>query len=132
MKLMRSLKFVVGALALLMLQGCMWGRMQINDPKIVDRVKLIRPGVTRTADLASILGAQPTMRMPGKERVLLGYTYGDTKSNGLVLILFNFSRSTTVTDTLYIEADAKTGLVTAVYPPKKHDIEWRFWPFDDE
>lgn len=127
-----SVKFGVVIVALVALQGCMWGRMQINDPTIADRVKLIRPGVTRAENLASILGAQPTMRMPGKDRLLLGYTYGDTKANGLVLILFNFSRSTTVTDTLYIEADAKTGVVTAVYPPKKHDVEWRFWPFGDE
>ena len=127
------MKKLLLALALTSLtQGCMWSRSRINDPTVADRAYLIKPGVTKVTEIAGILGAQPTMRMPGKEKTLLGYTYGDTKSNGLMLIVFNFGRSTTVTDTLYIEVDAQTGIVVNVYPPKKHAIAWRFWPFGDD
>ena len=111
--------------------GCMWSRMKVNDPEIVRRAAGVRPGVTRGSDVPRILGAQPTMRMPSKDRGVLGFTYADTKSNGLMLILFNFSRSSTVADTLYVEVDAKTDLVTNIYVPPSREIEWRFWPFGE-
>lgn len=114
------------------LSGCMWSRVRINDPTVADRARAIRSGVTRAEDIVKIIGAQPTMRLPQKDYTLYGYTYGDTKVNGLVLILFNFTRSTTVTDTLYVEVDAKTGVVSQVYYPRHHEIEWRFWPFGDD
>lgn len=119
------------AATLMLASGCMWSRLQINDPAVAERAKAIRPGVTKAEEIAGIIGAQPTMRLPGKDFLLFGYTYGDTKGNGLMLIAFNFMRSTTVTDTLYIESDAKTGLVTQVYLPQHHEVEWRFWPFGD-
>jgi len=121
----------LAAMAALLVSGCMWGRMTVNDPSVADRARSIRPGVTKAEDVANIIGAQPTMRLPGKERLLFGYTYADTKNNGLMLLVLNFMRSTTVTDTLYIEADAKTGLVSQVYLPKHHELEWRFWPFGE-
>ena len=111
--------------------GCMWGRMQVNDPTVADRARRIRPGVTRGDQIVEIIGAQPSMRMPQKDYTLFGYTYADTKSHGLMLLVVNFTRSTTATDTLYIEVDAKTGVVSNVYFPKHHELEWRFWPFDD-
>ncbi len=115
----------------LLTSGCMWGRMKINDPEIVRLARNIEPGKTLGSDVPRILGAQPTMRMPGKEYRMLGYTYADTKSNGLMLILFNFTRSSTVAETLYIEVDSKTDVVTRMYIPPTHDLEWRFWPFGD-
>lgn len=119
------------AALILLTPGCMWGRMQVNDPTVADRARRIRPGVTRGDQVAEIIGAQPSMRMPQKDYTLFGYTYADTKSHGLMLLLVNFTRSTTATDTLYIEVDAKTGVVSNVYFPKHHELEWRFWPFDD-
>ena len=112
--------------------GCMWGRMRVNDPTIVQRAARIKPGVTKVSQLSRLLGAEPSMRMPVGSRLMLGYTYADTKSNGLVLILLNFTRTQTVTDTLYVEADAETGTVVKVHVPPSHEIEWRFWPFGDE
>ena len=121
---------MAGFLAVLM-SGCMWGRMQVNDPTVADRARRIRPGVTRGAQVADIIGAQPSLRMPQKDYTLFGYTYADTKSHGLMLLIVNFTRSTTATDTLYIEVDAKTGVVSNVYFPKHHELEWRFWPFGE-
>ena len=125
-------KLLLLALLPLVLSGCMWGRMRINDPTVADRARMVRPGVTRGDQVADVIGAQPTMRLPGKDQTLFGYTYGDTKSHGLMLILVNFTRSTTVTDTLYVQVDNKTGLVTDVHHPPHHDIEWRWWPFEDD
>lgn len=109
----------------------MWGRVKVNDPTIADLARSIKPGVTRTSELDDLLKAHPTFRMPGKDTALLGYTYSDTKNHGLMLIAVNFMRSTTVTDTLYIEADPKTHVVQKVHIPPKRTHEWRFWPFGD-
>lgn len=121
---------VVVVLALL-LQGCMWGRMKINDPDIVERAREIRVGETLGVDVPRILAAQPTMRMPGKDRLMYGYTYGDTKTEGIILLAFNFTRSSTLAETLYVEVDAKSDIVTNLYIPPERNLEWRFWPFGD-
>lgn len=128
----RACRLLAAVLLTAVCSGCMWGRMRVNDPTIVERAERIKPGVTKVAHLSQILGAEPTMRMPVGPRLILGYTYADTKSNGLVLILLNFSRSQTVTDTLYVEADAETGTVVKTHIPPEREIEWRFWPFGDD
>ena len=87
---------IVGVFALF--SGCMWGRVKVNDPSVVDSARFIKPGSTHISELENILKVQPTFRMPGKDMILLGYTYSDTKNNGLMLIAVNFMRSTTVTD----------------------------------
>ena len=120
---------IAGSFALL--SGCMWGRVKVNDPSVADSARSIKPGSTHISELENILKVQPTFRMPGKDMTLLGYTYSDTKNNGLMLIAVNFMRSTTVTDTLYIEADPVTQIVRKVHIPPKRTPEWRFWPFGD-
>ena len=120
---------IVGVFALF--SGCMWGRVKVNDPSVADSARSIKPGSTHISELENILKVQPTFRMPGKDMTLLGYTYSDTKNNGLMLIAVNFMRSTTVTDTLYIEADPVTQIVRKVHIPPKRTLEWRSWPFGD-
>ena len=120
---------IVGVFVLF--SGCMWGRVKVNDPSVVDSARSIKPGSTHISELENILKVQPTFRMPGKDMTLLGYTYSDTKNNGLMLIAVNFMRSTTVTDTLYIEADPVTQIVRKVHIPPKRTLEWRFCPFGD-
>lgn len=129
---MRELILIVLGILLLGASGCMWGRVRMNDPQIVVRAQRVTPGVTKVSELADILGTQPTMRMPGKGTALYAYTFSDTKNHGLMLVVVNFVRSQTVTETLYIEADPSTGLVTKVLPPTSHEIDWRFWPFGED
>lgn len=112
------------------LSGCMWGRMQMNDPSIVDRAKAIKPGVTTAVEVPRILGAPPMVRMLGKDAHYYNYTFGDTKNEGLMLIILNFSRTSSYNSTLSIEIDPATQVVREVYLPKVPELEWRFWPFD--
>lgn len=127
----RRLSLVTIAVFTLSFSGCMWGRVKVNDPSVADSARLVKPGVTRVSELSDILKMQPTLRMPGKDITLLGYTYSDTKNNGLMLVVVNLMRSETVTDTLYIEADPVTQIVKKVHIPPKRTLEWRFWPFGD-
>ena len=112
--------------------GCMWGRVRVNDPSIVDRAAGIRIGKTKVSELGQILHADPSLRMPIQDGTILGYTYADTKANGLILILFNFTKSQTVAQTLYVMIDPETGVVKKVFIPERKEIEWEFWPFGDD
>ena len=116
----------------ILLSGCIWSRARINDPAIVERAKAIRPGITKAVDLPSILKAQPTRERTDGKSVTYEYSYSDAKSETFTLILVTFSRTEDVTETLYVETDAATGLVTRVPKLPPHESEWRCWPFDDK
>lgn len=115
-----------------LMEGCMWSRARLNDPEIVERASAIVPGVTKVSDLSGLLRAQPTRMHKAGDNLVYEYSYSDAKTKVFTLILLSFSRTESVTETLYIEADAKSGVVTRVPRQKRHEPEWRFWPFGDE
>lgn len=110
----------------------MWSRARLNDPEIVERASAIVPGVTKVADLSRLLLAQPTRMHKTGNELVYEYSYADSKTKVFTLILVSFTRTESVTETLYIEADAEAGVVTRVPRHKRHEPEWRFWPFGDE
>jgi len=125
-------KAVALAALMLLAEGCMWSRNRMNDPEIVLRAAAVRPGVTTVAELPTILCAQPTRKTRSGKTVVYEYSYADVKTESLSLIVVNFSRTENVTETLYVETDAETGVVTRIPPLKLHEPEWRWWPFDDK
>lgn len=110
----------------------MWSRVRLNDPEIVERASAIVPGVTKVADLSRLLQAQPTRQHKRGTDLVYEYSYADSKTKVFTLVLLSFSRTESVTETLYVEADAGTGVVTRVPRQRRHEPEWRFWPFGDE
>ena len=122
----------VVAVAATLMEGCMWSRARLNDPEIVERASAIVPGVTKVADLPRLLQAQPTRKRKSGNDLTLEYSYSDSKTKVFTLIIVSFSRTESVTETLYVEADAETGVVTQVPRQKRHEPEWRFWPFGDD
>lgn len=110
----------------------MWSRVKVNDPDIVLRSYSIVEGRTSESELENILLAKPTTRIPAEGFHTLAYSFSDTKQNGLVLVVVNFSRSTTVAETLYVDVDSGTGKVKKVHRPHIPAVEWRFWPFSDK
>lgn len=132
MDIKKTLSMTALAAAVLSSPGCMWSRVKVNDPDIVARSHGIKEGETAEKELESILLAKPTMQIPGKDKRTLAYSFSDTKHNGLMLILVNFSRSTTVAETLYVDIDTKTEKAEKVHRPHIPAVEWRFWPFSDK
>lgn len=127
---------IVAALTALMMailtEGCIWSRARMNDPAIYARASAIVPGKTKASELSTILQAQPTrMRRAGKS-VTYEYSYSDTKTKTFTLLIVTFSRTENVTETLYVESDAESGIVTSVPRLRHHEPEWRFWPFDEK
>ena len=129
----RRLTAVCAAVAMTALaDGCTWSRARLNDPEILERASAIVPGVTKVAELPKLLQAQPTRMQRTADKLVCEYSYADSKTKAFTLILLNFSRTESVTETLYVEADAETGVVTRVPRQVRHEPEWRFWPFGDE
>ena len=128
----RSARVLAAVLIAVLMSGCVWSRARINDPEILDRARAIRPGVTKAEELPAILKAQPTRKRPEGNLVTYEYSYSDTKSKTFTLILVSFSRTEDVTETLYVETDAATGVVVRVPKLVHHEPEWRWWPFGEE
>lgn len=114
---------------LLAFGGCMWGRVQTNDPSIVEAAKQLKPGVTSAVEVPRILGAPPMMRVMGRNAIYYNYTFGDSKNEGLMLVIFNLSRANSYNTTLSVEIDPETDLVREVYVPEVPELSWSFWPF---
>lgn len=133
---MRTIHFfapAAAALALAVLSGgCMWSRARMNDPDVVVRARAIRPGVTKAADLAGLLRVRPTRQRREGGDVTYEYSYSDTKTKLFSLLVVTFTRTENVTETLYVETDAATGVVKRVPKLVRHEPEWRVWPFDDD
>ena len=132
MKLERLLLVCSAVLLTALAEGCMWSRARLNDPEILERARAIVPGVTKAADLSKLLQAQPTRMHKTGNALVCEYSYADSKTKVFTLILLSFSRTESVTETLYVESDAETGVVTRVPRLVRHEPEWRFWPFGDE
>ena len=129
---MRSVVRLFGLSVIVLCSGCIWSRARINDPAILNRAKAITPGMTKAAELPGILGAQPTRKRAEGPLVTYEYSYSDAKTKTFTLLLISFSRTEDVTETLYVETDAATGVVTRVPKLEHHEPEWRWWPFGDE
>ena len=125
------LKLSVVAVLVAVSSGCAWSRMRMNDPEIAARARAITPGRTKVAALPQILGAQPTRKRTVGKTTTFEYSYSDAKTKSFSIILFSWARTENVTETLYVEADSETGLVTNVPRLERREPEWRFWPFDD-
>ena len=124
---------VLAALAVAVLtEGCMWSRARMNDPEIYARASAIVPGKTKAGELSVILQAQPTRVRRNGNVVTHEYSYSDTKTKTFTLLIVTFSRTENVTETLYVESDAESGVVTSVPRLRHHEPEWRFWPFDEK
>ena len=117
---------------LLLTNGCMWSRARMNDPEIYVRAKAIRPGVTNAKDLPSLLQAQPTRKRLVGDKLTYEYSYSDSKTKMFSILIVTFSRTENVTETLYVDVNSTTGLVTGVPKLRHHEPEWLLWPFDDK
>lgn len=106
--------------------------MRMNDPEIVLRARSIVPGKTTVDELPRLLNAQPTRRRTMGKTTTLEYSYSDVKTKSFSLVILTWSRTENVTETLYVDANAETGVVASVPRLDHHEPEWRFWPFDDE
>jgi hypothetical protein len=127
---MRSL-FAVAILGVaIAANGCGFNRQQINHADLPDKVAGVVPGQTTLAELEQMVGGPAIAVTPvGDGKRLYTYTFGDSKTKGLYLILLNISKTNTGIDTASFLVN-QDNIVEAVQVGKNsEDLPWEWWAF---
>ena len=110
--------------------GCVFNRLQINDPELPEKAQQLVKGKTTAKEVEQLLGPATSITPIGN-KLLYAYTYGDSKTGGLSLIFFNVSKTNTGIDTALILVD-ESEIVQDVYLGKNSaDLPWEWWAFGD-
>jgi hypothetical protein len=86
------------------LAGCAIGRQSTNDPIDATVVNTLQPGVTTAREVVEKLGA-PTEVVQLGRRTAYRYDAANTKTAGLILILFNMFNQDTRSDRVWVFFD---------------------------
>jgi len=129
---MRSLVLacVLGAL---LLPGCTFSRAEINDSAIPTRVKAdLKKGVTTETQLVASIGTPPgqVILLPNQKRLLV-WSYGQSKTEGLTLIVFNSLKTNVAVDTAIFLVGASGVVEEAWVGDNCEDVPWEWWAFGD-
>ena len=123
---------LAAALGVLFGGGCSWSRAVVNDPSIRERADAVVPGTTTADDLPRILGCEPLSFIEvGDGRRLLIWGYGESKTEGLNLLVVSFSRTNTGLDTAFFLVDAAGVVRRKWVGTNSRDLPWEWWSFGD-
>lgn len=119
---------MMGVCLLFAAQGCMWSRVKVNDETLPDRLAKVQTGMA-LKDVIALARCQPSAILPSKEGRILIYNTGDTKTEGLMLILVNVMKTNMSLESTYLFLDANDR-VTKILRSGSQEPEWEFWAFD--
>ena len=131
------MKRLVSALSLLIiaaiiLSGCTFARQKINVEGFHEKAENIIPGTTEGKELHYILGSSPNAILPLAEgKTIYLYSFGDGKSLGLNLILFQIQKTNIGFDTGYFVVDEDDIVREKVVSTNSLDVPWQWWAFGD-
>lgn len=114
------------------LASCTFSRAEINDSNIPNRAKNLEPGKMTEEQLIEAIGTPPgqIIFMPDKQRLLI-YNYGQSKTKGFTLILFNFLKTNVAVDTAIFLVDANRMVQDAWVGDNSQNVEFEWYPFGD-
>jgi hypothetical protein len=123
--------YLVGAILVLVtaLSGCGWNRQQINHANLPDRITGVVSGQTTLAELESMIGGPATAITPVGDKRLYTYTFGDSKTEGLYLILLNISKTNTGIDTASFLVNQDNVVEAMQVGKNSEDLPWEWWAF---
>jgi hypothetical protein len=121
---------VLGALAAV-IAGCTFNRTQINQADLERRVSAVVPGQTTLAELEAMAGGPATSITPIGDKRLYAYTFGDSKTAGLTLILLNISKTNAAIDTALFLVNQDNVVEWAGVGQNSKDVPWQWWAFGD-
>lgn len=111
--------------------GCMFSRTVINAPDLRERIARVEPGRTSVPDLERILGTPPTSITPvGKGRVY-AWAFGQGKTAGLNLILFNVHKTNLGIDNALFYVDERDVVQKVSVGQNSKTLPWEWWAFGD-
>lgn len=122
---------LAAAVVVMALGGCTWGRQQINQADLERRVAGVVPGQTTVAELEQMAGGPPTSITPIGQKQLYAYTYGDSKSEALTLLIINIGKTNTGLDTALFLIDQNGVVESARVGTNSEDLPWEWWAFGD-
>ena len=113
------------------LGACGFNRHQINQADLPTRVAGVVPGQTTLAELEAMAGGPATSITPVGDKRLYVYTFGDTKTKGLYLILLNISKSNSAIDTGMFLVDENNIVEWMQVGRNTEDLPWEWWAFGE-
>lgn len=119
---------MMGACLLFAAQGCMWSRVKVNDESLPDRLAKVEMGMS-LEDVVTLARSQPNAILPSKEGRILVYNTGDTKTEGLMLIVVNVMKSNMSFQSTYFFLDPNDRVVKILRSGSQEPC-WEFWAFD--
>jgi hypothetical protein len=122
---------LAAAVVVMALGGCTWGRQQVNQADLERRVAGVVPGQTTVAELEQMAGGPPTSITPIGQKQLYAYTYGDSKSEALTLLIINIGKTNTGLDTALFLIDQNGVVESARVGTNSEDLPWEWWAFGD-
>ena len=128
----KAMAALVLAAAAFVVPGCVFHKVQVNDPQLAVKAKTVVPGVTRESELKGILGVEPTSFITLKDGGrLLTYAYGLSKTGGLNLIIFSTQKTNSGLDTAFIMVRADGVVQKTWIGDHSQDITWDWWAFGE-
>lgn len=119
---------MMGVCLLFAAQGCMWSRVKVNDECLPARLAKVETGMS-LEDVVTFARCQPSAILPSKEGRILIYNTGDTKTEGLMLILVNVMKTNMSLESTYFFLDANDRVVK-ILRSGSQEPEWEFWAFN--
>ena len=119
-------------LAALSFPACTFSRSEINDSKIPQRAKNLQLGKTTADQIIKGIGTPPgqIILLPEGRRLLI-YNYGQSKTKGLTLILFNVAKTNVAIDTAIFLVEANGVVTEAWIGDNSEDVPWEWWAFGE-
>jgi hypothetical protein len=113
-------------------EGCTFSRAQINAADLERRVANVVPGKTHVEEVERMIGGPATSITPvSSDRLLYAWTFGDSKTAGLTLILINIMKTNSGIDTALFLVDEEGVIEEAKIGQNHKEVGWQWWAFGD-
>lgn len=116
------------AVVAMALGGCTWNRQQINQADLQSRMADVVVGQTTAAELEQAIGT-PTSITPIGRNQLYAYTFGDSKTEALTLLIINIGKTNTGLDTALFLIDENGVVQDSRIGKNSKDLPWEWWAF---
>ncbi len=108
-------------------------RHHINTVDFHERIKDVEDGRTTTDELREMIGSPPqSVLFAGKGERIWVYSFGEAKTAGLTLIVFNTMKTNMGLDGALFLIDENGVVKEHTVSNNSQDLAWEWWPFDEK